>query len=148
MLLFNRYEYNAQADLLGKGGFSRVYKAMDKKFNRPVALKIYKTGELSERYSLGSEIQRVINLDHPNVSRYLDIDDLQNENAFGEVEKIQVCVMELLDGGNIQQYYNENKDSQLLIKLLIDVLNGLSYLHQNDIIHRDIKPGNILIKNT
>jgi len=148
MLLFNRYEYNPQSDLLGKGGFSRVYKALDKKLNRQVALKIYKTGDVSERYSLGSEIQRVINLDHPNVSRYLDIDDIENENAFGEVEKIQVCVMELLDGGNILNYYRAHPDETLLIRLLVNVLNGLAYLHENDIIHRDIKPGNILIKNT
>ncbi len=49
MLLFNRYDYNPQTDLLGKGGFSRVYKALDKKLNRHVALKIYKTSEVSER---------------------------------------------------------------------------------------------------
>ena len=110
MLLFKRYEYNPQTDFLGKGGFSRVYKALDKKLNRLVALKIYKTPEMSERYSLGSEIQRVINLDHPNISRYLDIDEIENENAFGEVEHIQVCVMELLDGGNILKYYESHPD--------------------------------------
>ncbi|HXB43173.1 MAG TPA: protein kinase [Puia sp.] len=148
MLLFNRYEYNPQTDLLGKGGFSRVYKAVDKKFNRLLALKIYKTSELSDRYSPIAEIQRVIDLDHPNISRYIDIDEIEKEDAFGDIEKIQVCVMELLDGGNIAKFYQANKDLSVLKKLLVDVLQGLSYLHRNGIIHRDIKPANILIKRT
>lgn len=148
MLLFNRYEYNPQTDLIGKGGFSRVYRATDKKLNRKVALKVYKSSELAEKYSPISEIQRVIEFDHPNISRYIDIDEFEKEDAFGEKETVQVCVMELLDGGNLAQFYQQNKDLGTLKKLLVDVLNGLSYLHQNGVIHRDIKPANILIKNT
>ena len=75
MLLFNRYEYDAKADLIGRGGFSRVYKAKDNKLNRWVALKIYKTSDLAERYSPIAEIQRVINLEHPNICRYIDIEE-------------------------------------------------------------------------
>ena len=97
MLLFNRYEYDAKADLIGRGGFSRVYKAKDNKLNRWVALKIYKTSDLAERYSPIAEIQRVINLEHPNICRYIDIEEFEKEDAFGEKEKIQVCVLELLD---------------------------------------------------
>lgn len=148
MLLFNRYEYNPQTDLIGKGGFSRVYKAFDNKFKRQLALKIYKTNEFSERYGPIAEIHRVIELDHPNIARYLDIDEVEKEDSFGQQETIQVCVMELLDGGNLAKYYNNNKDLTLFRKLLVDVLHGLSYLHKNGIIHRDIKPANILIKNT
>ena len=106
MILFKRYEYNPQTDLIGKGGFSRVYKALDKKFNRYLALKIYNTSELSERYSPIAEIQRVIELDHPNITRYIDIEEIEKEDSFGQVEKIQVCVMELLEGGNLAKYYN------------------------------------------
>lgn len=148
MLLFNRYEYNPQTDLIGKGGFSRVYRATDKKLNRKVALKVYKSSELAEKYSPISEIQRVIEFDHPNISRYIDIDEFEKEDAFGEKETVQVCVMELLDGGNLAQFHQQNQDLAVLRKLLEDVLNGLSYLHQNGVIHRDIKPANILIKNT
>jgi serine/threonine protein kinase len=88
-----------------------------------------------------------VNLDHPNICRYLDIEEIENKNPFGENEIIQVCVMELLDGGNILEYYKKNEDHQLLIKLLRDILNGLAYLHRHGIIHRDIKPANILIKS-
>ena len=147
-LLFNRYEYVPGHDLIGRGGFSRVYKAYDQKLNRWVALKIYKTGEFSERYNAISEIRRVINLDHPNICRYLDIEEIEKVNHFGENEKIQVCVMELLDGGSFSEYYNANKDPETLKKLIRGILNGLSYLHKNAIIHRDIKPANILIKKT
>lgn len=148
MLLFNRYEYNSQTDLIGKGGFSRVYKAFDNKFKRYLALKIYKTNEFSERYGPIAEIHRVIELDHPNIARYLDFDEMDNEDSLGQQEKIQVCVMELLEGGNLAKYYNTHKDLNVFKKLLVDVLHGLSYLHKNGIIHRDIKPANILIKNT
>ncbi len=148
VVLFNRYEYLPATDLIGKGGFSRVYKAYDKKLSRWVALKIYKTGEFSDRYSPIAEIKRVVNLDHSNICRYLDIEEIENENPFGENEKIQVCVMELLDSGNFADYYKANKNPEVLKKLIQDILNGLSYLHKNGIIHRDIKPGNILIKQT
>ncbi len=148
MLLFNRYEYDPQTDLIGKGGFSRVYKAFDNKFKRFLALKIYKTSEFSERYGPTAEIHRVIELDHPNITRYMDIDEIEKEDSFGQRETIQVCVMELLEGGNLAEFYNTHKDLYVFKKLLTDVLYGLSYLHKNGIIHRDIKPANILIKNT
>lgn len=148
VVLFNRYEYLPVTDLIGRGGFSRVYKAYDKKLNRWVALKIYKTNDLSDRYSPFAEIRRVINLDHSNICRYLDLEEMESVNPFGETEKIQVCVMELLDGGNIAEYYKTHQDQALLKKLLLDILQGLSYLHKKGIIHRDIKPANILIKET
>jgi serine/threonine protein kinase len=148
MLLFNRYEYHPQTDLIGKGGFSRVYRALDKKLNRNVALKIYKLNELAEKYSPIAEIQRVIDFDHPNISRYIDIEEIQKEDAFGEIEKIQVCVMEYLDGGDLAQFHQTHNNLELFRQLLLDVLRGLAYLHQNEVIHRDIKPANILIKNT
>jgi serine/threonine protein kinase len=146
--LFNRYEYNPRTGLIGRGGFSRVYKAFDKKLNRWVALKIYKTGEFSDRYSPIAEIRRVVNLDHPNICRYLDIEEIEKENAFGEREQTQICVMELLDGGTLLEYYTAHPTENVLRKLLTDVLNGLAYLHKNGIIHRDIKPANILIRET
>ncbi len=146
--LFNRYEYNPNTGLIGKGGFSRVYKAFDKKLNRWVALKIYKGGEFADRYSPIAEIRRVVNLDHPNICRYLDMEEIEKDNSFGEKEITQICVMELLDGGTFAQYYNANKNEKVLKSLLNDVLNGLSYLHKNGIVHRDIKPANILIKQT
>ncbi len=148
VVLFNRYEYLPVADLIGRGGFSRVYKAYDRKLSRWVALKIYKTNDLSDRYSPFAEIKRVINLDNGNICRYLDIEEMENLNPFGEMEKIQVCVMELMDSGNIAEYYKAHPDSRILKKLLADVLHGLSYLHKKGIIHRDIKPANILIKES
>jgi serine/threonine protein kinase len=56
--------------------------------------------------------------------------------------------MELLDGGNLLEYYAMHPTEPVLKKLLTDVLNGLGYLHRNGIIHRDIKPANILIRET
>jgi len=145
---FNRYEYNPMTSLIGKGGFARVYKAFDKKLNRWVALKFYKNGDLSERCNPGAEVSRVINLDHPNICRYLDMEQLEKENVFGEKEISHVSVMELLDGGNLLEYCSVHPGGEVFRKLLSDVLNGLAYLHKSGIIHRDIKPANILIRET
>ncbi len=117
ILLFKRYEYYPNKNLIGKGGFSRVYKAFDKKLQRWVALKIYKTGDFSDRYSPIAEIQRVVNLDHSNICRYLDIEEIEKVNPFGERENIQVCVMELLDSGNLMQYHQSNPDVEIFKKI-------------------------------
>ncbi|TDQ09440.1 serine/threonine-protein kinase [Pedobacter metabolipauper] len=138
-----RYVYNTREDLLGKGGFSRVFRATDVLLEREVALKVFNP-EQSAQYDLITEIKKVIKFQHENLCRYYDVAFLESVNAFGEEEQVQVGVMEYLDGGELKGYLKNNP--QYLNKLLCDVLKGLSYLHKRNIIHRDLKPQNILIK--
>ena len=104
MLLFNRFEYNPNTDLIGKGAFSRVYRAIDKNVNQAVALKLHKPGPGSGHNLALSEISALSSLDHANISRYIAIDALEKEDAFGETEKIQIAVTPLAEKGNIMGY--------------------------------------------
>ncbi|QCR21553.1 serine/threonine-protein kinase [Pontibacter sp. SGAir0037] len=139
----SRYKYNPKEDLLGKGGFSRVFKAVDVLLEREVALKVFNS-EQSAKYDLITEIKKVIRFQHENLCRYYDVAILPTVTAFGEEEQVQVGVMEYLDGGDLKSYLSRHP--QYLNKLLADVLQGLYYLHKKQIIHRDLKPQNILIK--
>ena len=145
MTFQERYRYNPNADLLGKGGFSRVFKAHDTVLGRNVALKVFH-GSTSERYDLVSEIKKVIALEHPNLCRYYDVAFLEGVTPLGETESYQVGIMEYLDGGDIRSFLKSHPEH--IRKLLEDVLQGLTYLHENGIIHRDLKPQNILIKTS
>ncbi|MEP6748939.1 MAG: bifunctional serine/threonine-protein kinase/formylglycine-generating enzyme family protein, partial [Bacteroidota bacterium] len=129
--------------LLGKGGFSKVYKANDTLLDRTVALKFF-TGAGAEKYQVLNEIKRVIKFEHPNLCKYYDVAVLDSKNVFGETEMIEVGIMEYLDAGDFKTYVKNNP--QYTDKLLIDVLKGLSYLHRKGIAHRDLKPQNIIIK--
>lgn len=140
-----RYKYNLKTDLLGKGGFARVYRAWDNVLDRTVALKIFNT-ETSARYDLISEIKKAIKLEHPNLCRFHDVAIINETNRWGEEEKLQIGIMEYIDGGDLKTYCKANPGH--FKKLLKDVLLGLAYLHDNGIIHRDLKPENILVKNT
>lgn len=146
MLLFNRYEYDPQKDMLGKGGFSTVYKALDTRHKRYVALKFYTISANNSKYDLITEINRVIDLDHPNICRYFDAEQYTEIRLSGEEEATQVAILELLDKGDIAGYLQKKPSALIRKKLLIDVLQGLAYLHKHGVIHRDIKPANILIK--
>ncbi len=145
MNLKERYQYNPKTDLVGRGGFSKVFKAYDTVLHRQVALKVF-TAEISEKYDLVNEIRRVISLDHPNLCRYYDVAFIESTTAMGEDEKLQVGIMEYLEGSDLETYCLAHPE--LCIQLLTDVLKGLSYLHKRGIIHRDLKPQNILIKIT
>lgn len=138
-----RYEFNPKTDLLGKGGFSKVYKANDTLLDRTVALKFF-TGNGSEKYQVLNEIKKVIRFEHPNLCKYYDVAVLTGKNVMGETETIEVGIMEYLDAGNFKSYIKNNP--QYIDKLLIDVLRGLSYLHKRGIVHRDLKPQNIIVK--
>ncbi|MCU7549852.1 serine/threonine protein kinase [Chitinophagaceae bacterium LB-8] len=140
-----RYQYNTKTDFIAKGGFSRVYKAYDKKLGLTVALKVYSLG-LPGKYDLTTEIRHMILLSHPNICRYFDGEVLKTVTALGEEEILQIGVMEYLDGGTIKSYVKSHPEH--LSRLLKDVLRGLTYLHQNGIVHRDLNPPNILIAHT
>lgn len=138
-----RYEFDPKKDLLGKGGFSKVYKANDILLERTVALKFF-TAKTADKYQILNEIKKVIRFEHPNLCKYYDVALLNYKNVLDETEQMEVGIMEYIDAGDFKSYLKKNP--QYIDKLLIDVLKGLAYLHKHGMAHRDLKPQNILIK--
>jgi len=140
----DRYQYDSERDVLGRGGFGRVYRARDVLLKRWVALKIF-SRDVPDQYDLISEITRAIDLNHRNVCRYYGAEVLKGTSALGEAQVIQVGIMEYVTGGTVGEYLKANP--HFTRSLLIDILRGLSYLHQHQppIIHRDLKPSNVLV---
>ncbi len=138
MVIGDRYEV---LEKIGTGGMSDVYKAKDHKLNRLVAVKILKQ-EFSENENFVSkfrvEAQSTAGLMHPNIVNVYDV---------GDEDGINYIVMELVDGITLKKYIE--KKSRLSVKeavsIAIQVAMGLEAAHNNNIIHRDIKPQNIMI---
>lgn len=138
MLIGERYEI---LDKIGTGGMSDVYKAKCHKLNRNVAIKVLKQ-EFSENTNFVSkfriEAQAAAGLMHPNIVNVYDV---------GEENGIYYIVMELVEGITLKNYIE--KKSRLSVKeavsIAIQVSMGIETAHNNHIIHRDIKPQNIII---
>ena len=139
-----RYQFDFNKDLLGKGGFASVYKANDVLLDRQVAVKIF-SSQNEDKYSVVEEIKKVIKFEHPSLLRYFDVILLDQENALGQREQLQIGIMEYANAGDLKQFAIKNPKSPLLFKFLQQVLQGLEYLHQKNIVHRDLKPQNILL---
>lgn len=132
MKIQSRYAYDPESDLLGSGGFARVFRARDELLQRDVALKVFNlTG--SHDYTVLNEIRKVIQLAHPNLMRYFDVILLEQSNALGEKEQLQIGVMEYANAGDLKQFARANPGSAQLEVLLAEVLHGLAYLHGKDI---------------
>ena len=138
MFIGDRYEI---VDKVGSGGMSDVYKALDHKLNRYVAIKVLKD-EFSEDKSFVSkfkvEAQSAAGLTHPNIVNVYDV---------GEENGIYYIVMELVEGITLKKYIE--KKGKLSVKesvsIAIQVAQGIEAAHNNHIIHRDIKPQNVII---
>lgn len=138
MLVGDRYEI---VEKIGTGGMSDVYKAKDRKLNRFVAVKVLKQ-EFSENTNFvskfRSEAQAAAGLMHPNIVNVYDV---------GEDNDIYYIVMELVEGITLKKYIE--KKARLSVKesvsIAIQVSMGIEAAHNNHIIHRDIKPQNIII---
>ena len=137
-MLDNRYEI---LERIGTGGMAIVYKAKCHRLNRLVAIKILKS-DLAQneefRRRFNAESQAVAQLSHPNIVSVYDV------SRGGEMEYI---VMELIDGITLKQYME--KRGQLnwreSLHFITQIMRGLSHAHSRGIIHRDIKPQNIMV---
>ena len=138
MIIGSRYEIQ---ELIGTGGMSDVYRAKDNKLNRNVAVKVLKQ-EFAENRDFVSKFRReaeaAANLMHPNIVTVYDV---------GEDSGISYIVMELVDGYTLKQYIE--KKSRLTIteciSIAIPIASGIEAAHNKGIIHRDIKPQNVII---
>ena len=138
MVIGGRYEIQ---ELIGTGGMSDVYRAKDNKLNRNVAVKVLKQ-EFSENRDFVAkfrkEAEAAANLMHPNIVTVYDV---------GEENGISYIVMELVDGYTLKQYIE--KKSRLTISecisIALPIASGIEAAHNNGIIHRDIKPQNVII---
>lgn len=140
----NRFQYTPEKDLIGKGGFSKVYKAFDEQEKRWVALKFYE-GTIGDKYGIREELNKVIHLAHPNLVRYYDAVSIQKPNVYDEEASMQVGIMEYVNGGDFNHFMKRLPEIHTIHTVLQDILKGLQHLHDNGIIHRDIKPQNLLL---
>ena len=138
MFIGDRYEI---VDKVGSGGMSDVYKALDHKLNRYVAIKVLKP-EFSEDKTFVSkfkvEAQSAAGLVHPNIVNVYDV---------GEDDTLHYIVMELIDGITLKKYIEKKGPLPVkeAVSIAIQVSQGIEAAHNNNIIHRDIKPQNIMI---
>ena len=142
-----RYIFDSKKDLIGKGGFSKVFRAFDTIRKRQVALKFYQ-GIESEKYDIISEINRMDDIVHPNLIRYYDADIIESVNAIGEREQIQVGIMEYADAGDIGIFFKKQHSPETTRDIVLDIIKGIQFLHMQGIAHRDLKPKNILLSQS
>ncbi len=129
--------------LLGSGGMGAVYLASraDKTYNKLVAIKVIHKGIESDRIiqRFRRERQIVASLDHPNIARLLDGGATDDGRPY--------IVMEYVEGVGIDTWCDQRKlKTNQRLQLFLQVCEALHYAHQNLVIHRDIKPGNILVR--
>lgn len=140
-LLAGRYEL---IEKIGEGGMAIVYKARCRLLNRYVAIKILRPEFTKDEQFIENfrrESQAAAALTHPNIVSVYDV---------GKEGNIHFIVMELVEGKTLSQYIEEKGrlDYKEAISITRQVASALSLAHKNQIIHRDIKPHNILITNT
>ncbi|MCM8818073.1 MAG: serine/threonine protein kinase [Candidatus Omnitrophica bacterium] len=134
-------------EYLGGGLYTKVYKAYSflakPPYGNPVAIKIlYLKGGFFEKNKLVKQFEReasiAMNLDHPNIVKVFN---------FGRFDHHYAMIMEYIDGKNLKEYlYEREKWSfEQILKICYQIGKGLEYIHQNNIVHKDVKPDNVLI---
>ena len=141
--LNKRYRLDA---LLGDGGMGTVYRAADLNLERQVAIKLMHSHFARQdefRARLVQEARTAAQLDHPSIVRVYD---------FGESESGLFIAMEYVEGGSLRDHLRRLQRLQKYLPLIqclqigIQIAEALDYAHQRRIVHRDVKPGNIILK--
>ena len=130
--------------VLGKGAMGLVYDGRDPKLNRRVAIKTILTRTLDEstarHYSMRfqREVRAVARLNHPNIVQVYD---------FGTEGDVAYIVMEYIQGRELKDYFDakERFDLKTIFRLMTELLDALDFAHDAGVIHRDVKPANVMV---
>ncbi|MBH0229126.1 Stk1 family PASTA domain-containing Ser/Thr kinase [Halobacillus yeomjeoni] len=137
-LLSERYKVK---EMIGGGGMANVYLAHDIILDRNVAIKVLRLEHGNDEEFIARfhrEAQSATSLSHPNIVNIYDV---------GEEEEIYYMVMEFVDGMTLKQYIQKNSPIEIseAVDIMKQITTAIGHAHDNDIVHRDIKPQNILI---
>ena len=124
---------------LGEGGMAAVYNAYNSRMERNVALKVILPSRQSSQLFLDRfavEARALAQLSHTNIVKVLD---------YGGEEGVPYLVMEFIQGGTLKEFLNQPYPYQQAAAILAPIARALDYVHKQKIIHRDVKPSNILI---
>ncbi|MBZ0286495.1 MAG: serine/threonine protein kinase, partial [Anaerolineae bacterium] len=135
-------------DILGQGGMARVYRGYDEKLERYAAVKVFdprgvtadEMKEYSERFQ--REARAIARLRHPHIV---------NVYQSGQSDNILYMAMMLIDGQDLRQVLKDHaaRDARLsfqdILRIITDVASALDYAHKEKVIHRDVKPSNIMV---
>ncbi|MCX6080994.1 MAG: serine/threonine-protein kinase [Chloroflexi bacterium] len=141
-LYHERYQILEQ---LGEGGMATVYKAYDLRLEREVAIKVIRRGAFPPEQlqnilaRFEREAKSLARLSHPNIVKIHD---------FGEHDGSPYLVMEYLPGGTLKSSLGQPIPWQDALRRLIPIARGLAFAHERGIIHRDVKPANIIISES
>lgn len=141
---FKRYTYSPSRDRIGGGGFGTVYKAYDEVLHREVAIKVSEvktTADSKKTFSLKDEFEALDHVPkHPNIANYEEFYSFEMPNGI-----FDYAVMQYYPDGNLSNAIKQNLTEEQKEDVAIQLLEGIDFLHKHKVVHRDLKPGNILI---
>ena len=141
---FKRYTYSPSRDRIGGGGFGTVYKAYDNVLHREVAIKVSEvktTADGKKTFSLKDEFEALSHVPkHPNIANYEEFYSYEMPNGI-----FDYAVMQYYPDGNLNNAIKQGLTAEQKEDIATQLLEGIDFLHKHKVVHRDLKPGNILI---
>ena len=145
--LAGRYEVRS---LIGRGGMAEVHLGFDTRLSRVVAIKMLRRDLAQDsifQARFRREAQSAASLNHPNIVAVYDTGEEIIEDATGRSIAVPYIVMEYVEGHTVKDLLSDGTAVPIneAIEIVSGVLSALQYSHANHLVHRDIKPGNIML---
>ncbi|WP_172121173.1 Stk1 family PASTA domain-containing Ser/Thr kinase [Actinomyces faecalis] len=149
-VLAGRYEIR---ELIGRGGMAEVHLGYDKRLSRIIAIKLLRSdiaGDSTFQARFRREAQSAAALNHPAIVAVYDSGEEELTAPDGSLHSVPYIVMEYVEGHTVRELLGEGEAVPIseAVEIVTGVLDALEYSHRAGIVHRDIKPGNIMLTST